>query len=689
MSQLQAEVRQAAESAYRAGLNVCGVKPDGSKNPALSTWKPWQTERMPEDVFRAALARDVDGFGVFGGFNDVELFDVDLHEIWEPFVTRCNEHGLGELLAGVVAGYSESTPNGKHLVYRCAETACGKLARRPDPAKKTGRKTLIELKGATGFMVLAPSGGRTHPSGKPYVLNAGGFDSIVRITKEERAALHDVARSFDEMPQPEAEPSSERANGKANGRADDDDSIIAWFNATQTWESILEPHGWTRGSDSPCGDFEQWYRPGRNWKVGSPEFGSKSASVNEVGRLIVHSTSTRFLTWEEHKHGYDRFAAFALLNHGEDFSAAAVAACKMRDERAKTEEPQGEEEPRFELEDGDFLMDTNPPEIVSELLYEGAVSNVVAGPKVGKSTCMTQLALDLGSGTPFLGLDTRQATVLYVSQELGAAEMRRRGDDIARSLGLSQTLEDLHRLKRFRYLGVTGQRGPVSVDMATPDGRQDMARAVAAARRDSPGLPVVVILDTLEKCVDLEGKDDAGWKMLYQQLPAFAAKHRVALVLVDHTHRARQDADASTAAHGNQHKGRGAAVNVKLDAVRAKKSHRVLYWKLDAASWFGEGVHTPLASPERGDGSRGLGFVPISWEDAELLESQLGAAPTVAEQAKARLQEILLQPVSLNAKELRRMLMRAGFTDVVARQTVKNWTRKDPGGLDRQVWDGE
>ena len=348
----------------------------------------------------------------------------------------------------------------------------------------------------------------------------------------------------------------------------------------------------------------------------------------------------------------------------------------------------GEEEPEEDLDDSDFDTDVNPNGIVDGLVYEGQVTNLVAGPKVGKTTATIQLCLCVAQGAPFLGRPTRQATVLYISQELGAAEMRRRALQIGSDLELPKSIVQLRSEKRFRYDGVTKDKQPPPYDLATENGRAKLARRIRAVRKEHPADPVVVILDTLEKTVELESKDDKGWKSLYQELPAFAAASKVALVPVDHTHRARQDADASTAAHGNQNKGRGAAVNVKLDAVRSKKTREVLYWTLDAASWFGEGVHTALVSPKRSD-NRGLGFVPISWEEAAMIESQVTAAPSKADQAKARLKQILSQPGSFDDKELRRMLERENFTTPVARQAVKNWTREDPGGVDRLIWDGE
>jgi hypothetical protein len=64
-------------------------------------------------------------------------------------------------------------------------------------------KPLIETRGEGGYLVIAPSNGRVHPTGKPYVLRRGGLATIAEITPEEREALWALARSFDEMPEEE------------------------------------------------------------------------------------------------------------------------------------------------------------------------------------------------------------------------------------------------------------------------------------------------------------------------------------------------------------------------------------------------------------------------------------------------------------------------------------------------------
>jgi putative DNA primase/helicase len=108
--------------------------------------------------------------------------------------------GLGNLVEKIEEGYSEQSPSeGIHWPYRCSEINDNtRLACRPGGDGTV--KILIETRGEGGYIIIAPSYGRVHPSGKPYVLFRGGVDTIATITPEERRSLFELARIFDHMP---------------------------------------------------------------------------------------------------------------------------------------------------------------------------------------------------------------------------------------------------------------------------------------------------------------------------------------------------------------------------------------------------------------------------------------------------------------------------------------------------------
>lgn len=308
-------VLAAAQSAYKVGLCVLPVAEDGTKRPACASWEQWTRERPSKDQMRVWF-RDTThaGLGLVCGAvsGNVECLEFDDRATYNEFINLSQQVGLAELVQRIEAGYSEETPNGGiHWLYRC-EVVSGntKLARRPkrederrDEHDKI--KVLIETRGSAGFVIVAPSNGKVHPTGRAYRLRSGGFGSITTITRSKREALFDLARGFDRMPRRESRPA--KPAGAANGTRPGDE-----FNRAATWAEVLEPHGWRRVISR--GDEDYWCRPGKTFGV--------SATTNFAGSNLLKcfSTSTPFDT----EHTYTKFAAHAVLNHGGDFAAAAA-----------------------------------------------------------------------------------------------------------------------------------------------------------------------------------------------------------------------------------------------------------------------------------------------------------------------------------------------------------------------------
>jgi replicative DNA helicase len=164
---------------------------------------------------------------------------------------------------------------------------------------------LIETRGEGGFVIVAPSGGSTHPSGKPWQLVKGGPATIVTITEEERDALHAVASLLSQaapVPLPLLRPWP----SPGQDRPGDD------FNARAGWVEILAQHGWACVRAFGTG-AHGWRRPGK-------EGPGISATTREDGGLYVFSTSTPFNS----EVPYTKFGAYAVLNHGGDYTAAAA-----------------------------------------------------------------------------------------------------------------------------------------------------------------------------------------------------------------------------------------------------------------------------------------------------------------------------------------------------------------------------
>ena len=88
------------------------------------------------------------------------------------------------------------------------------------------------------------------------------------------------------------------------------------YNQRATWEEILTPHGWTKRGR--IGEGYGWTRPGKNPKEG---ISATTNTRDQADRLYVFSTSTVF----EAERSYNKFGAYALLEHEGDYHAAGAA----------------------------------------------------------------------------------------------------------------------------------------------------------------------------------------------------------------------------------------------------------------------------------------------------------------------------------------------------------------------------
>jgi len=299
----------AAALAFRdAGYSVVPARADGSKAPAGS-WERYQSELPAREQVALWLGEgSYDGFGLVCGAvsGGLEMLELEGRAITAGIhVAYCDAlaaHGLSELWQRISGGYAETTPSGGlHILYRVDGTARGstKLAR------NAAAQVLIETRGEGGFTVVAPSGGHTHGTGKPWQIVRGGPPSIETISEEERDALYAVASTFDRSPVRQVQLPRVTAGSQDGDRPGDD------YNARMSWHDILAPHGWRpvrKLGDGAIG----WCRPGKDGPF-------ISATTRETAGLYVFSTSTPF----DDQVPYSKFGAYAVLSHGGDYAAAA------------------------------------------------------------------------------------------------------------------------------------------------------------------------------------------------------------------------------------------------------------------------------------------------------------------------------------------------------------------------------
>lgn len=499
-------ILNAARAAYAAGLCLLPTRDDGSKAPAVSTWQQYQTQRPTVTEMQAWRWDTRDGIGLIAGpvSGCREAWDFDDAAIFEAFVTTAAACGLGAVVARLRAGYEDVTPRGGRrwivgyppsVVW--ADTT---LAKRPRP-DSTQWDVLIEL---PTHSILAPSNGKTHPSGGAYTRASGDFASIASYTVEERAALIELARSFDQTPRREATP-PQTAKARADGaqRPGDD------FNQRTTWPELLEPTDWTpvytRG-ETTC-----WRRPGKRDGI--------SATTNHGGSdlLFVFTSSTEF----DAEKSYSKFGAFTVLHHGGDFAAAtrALAAAGYGDptrpgawqdkytRQAERREPTAFARPAVAYEYGDCVLAPLPSIPFSGWFNRGALHIVAGSSGAGKTTLLVDLLRRQRRGESYLGHVGRRHDFLVVFGDRGEVSNR----------------------ETFERMRIDRTTCPAVHIAGVPDGRVS-ADAIHAAVEAQDEMPAALFVEGADMLVDDPSKP-AAVTVFLDRLLRLAEHYGLALIL--------------------------------------------------------------------------------------------------------------------------------------------------------------
>ena len=304
--QPQGSVLHSALEFLLAGVNVVPVREDGSKAPAGS-WKQAQaTMTTPEHL--VTWATTAQGFGIITGkvSGNLEMLELEGRAVAAGILDEARELAhkaeIGDIWDKLQSTYIEMTPSGGiHWLYRIEGDVPGntKLAQRP--GANDNPECWIETRGEGGFVIVAPSGGTVHPSGKPWVRLEGKTPKdIVTFTQAERQELHLLFMLFDEMPVQEEIVRSITTKVTDGNLSPGDD-----YNARTSWDDILIPAGWKKIMQMRSGET-QWTRPGKDFGI------SATTGRTESDNLYVFSTSTQF----EQEKPYSKWAVFTLFNFG-------------------------------------------------------------------------------------------------------------------------------------------------------------------------------------------------------------------------------------------------------------------------------------------------------------------------------------------------------------------------------------
>lgn len=318
------------------GVSVLPILANGTKRPA-DRWSQYQQQIASVETVDAWWAGQDYGLAlicgaVSGGLEMVEVEGraLERRDALLEIINRVDEGGAGaiwDLLTGP-DGYAEDSPSGGlHLLYRISDHEVPgntKIASRPATPQELEAnladkiKVLAETRGEGGYVIVAPTPGACHPSGKSWILVNGQYGQLPVITWEQRNLLHAALRlALHEEPPPLpvvvpfSTPTVEiRAQYEGGGISPGDD-----YEQRTDWSEILTPHGWHLLAQHQSGE-RHWVRPGKSVGDG---MSATTGRAHDRDRLYVFSTSTLF----EAEVPYTKFGAYALLNHGGDHTMAA------------------------------------------------------------------------------------------------------------------------------------------------------------------------------------------------------------------------------------------------------------------------------------------------------------------------------------------------------------------------------
>ena len=408
------------------GLSVIAIAPNGSKGPAkeVGSWLPFMTgARATEAQVDAWWPEGTrNGVAIVGGIlsNDLAVIDIETGDAYTQYREDCHHEGL---LYALDACPIVITPNGGRHIY-----CFGVQRKNLKLAKSTEGKTLIEIKGSNGYVLAPGSTEECHPTGLTYrwennsllelpapalPVDSEDFDLMVAV-----ATIQNVGKFPEKFTLP---PSNDKTNDGRKRPGDD-------YNERADWAAILQGAGWEISRVGQ--DKIYWRRPGKDEGISGTTGHCKTDGSGEL--LYVFSTNAAPFQAQQ---SYSKFAAYTLLTHDGNFSAAT---------RALGSEGYGE--PEVEL---NFLhkpkapvIETWTPEVVDQAsgreylfaeeikaqnptgewhwhgyLYPGCITIISALWKVGKTTLISGLLRSWEQHDNYLGQKITKARALYCSEE--------------------------------------------------------------------------------------------------------------------------------------------------------------------------------------------------------------------------------------------------------------------------------
>lgn len=664
-------VLEAAERCHALGLCPLPIRADGSKAPAVESWS--KDERLPWSELLPLFRGEVGLALVCGPVSgNLELLDFDSGDLFEPWLEQI-ESQAPQLPQQIII---LSTPRGGfHVPYWVEGQAVPgnhKIAMAPalNAAGQMAPKTLIETRGYGGYYLTHPSPPACHELNKPYTWVQGSYEEIPTLSWAERELLHTEAASFNLWVPPERRVTRHAARDFLGDRPGD------IFNREADIAAWLAQRGWTWVRDMRDGSC--WRRPGKEKGI--------SATLDIVAPGIFHVFSTNAYPFE-HKHGYDAFGVFSLLEAGGDFELAAkkVRAMGYYDRDAKPnpavrrgEEPpppeeekasEGEELPRPRVDfvwhrARDYELLPPPEWAIYQLLEKRELVCLYGLSGHGKSFLGLEWSFRLAQGGDWCGRKVEGGNVFYMNLD-GGAGLRKRVAAWRRVNGISAP-HDVFLTENFLDLREASSTGALILSIQ---------RAQAPCEW--------LVIDTLSQAI--AGADEISTRdmsMVVKSLTHLRERLACGILLLAHSDKA-----------GTSMRGVASIYNAAATVIRADLVERIM--TLTCEKQRNDDKFPPLRLTLQKDGDSATLLVP---------GQHLAANPVKAAQqlARAELLESIVRFVAAREKECRlhkdegcrataRMVMSSLQLDqkrtsdylreLVAAGRVSHWKRPQAGGL--------
>ena len=282
-----------------SGFSVIPLKLDGSKSPAIPTWKPFQS-RMATDKELQEWFLERAGIGIVNGIvsGGLEVMDFDDGALFPAWYSSVESIACWMPIV--------QTPSlGFHVFYRC-DVICGNQK----IAMNKNRETLIETRGEGGYVCAVGSPRGIHRDGL-YVQHSGpSFTEIPTISTEDRRILWQSARVFDQAETLKSFLPTRKTTTKKN----DGDTPWDDFNRRADWSDILV--GWTKQSET------DWTRPGKSHGTSATV---RKTQEDDAEVLVVFSSNAGAVAPTNGHKTLSKFEAFKQLRHNGDGKAATKA----------------------------------------------------------------------------------------------------------------------------------------------------------------------------------------------------------------------------------------------------------------------------------------------------------------------------------------------------------------------------